>query len=90
MFEKPDDKKESLINDEMTIESNGDESEKVSDDGKPQLTFLQAIKLPEIYLIGIMLGFFSIGPSSVDSYYKVFSNLLLLLIFYELKNNQFS
>lgn len=48
---------------------------------KHDLQLLEAIKIPEVYMISIMVGFFFVGPTNFDIYFKVNYKTFILCFF---------
>lgn len=78
MFDKEDSQDmDHLINEKQDedldeIEQpNGKEIKFCNRQKKHSLKFLEAIKIPEIYMICIMTGFYFVGPTNFDIYFKV-------------------
>lgn len=63
MFDKPKEP-ESLVANEKTNE-------------KPTLTFSQAIKIPEVYMLCIMSSLFFFGPLNFNVYFKSFGQIFI-------------
>ncbi len=70
MFEYEENKEIISINDEETPDLNVEKEAKI-EDIKPNLTLIQALKTPEVYMLTLMSSFYFIGPTNFDIYYKV-------------------
>ena len=89
MFDRPDSTPSLLVNQENAEEASAvthvDKKESEIVDKKvperPTLTFIQAIKTPEIYMITAMSTFYFIGPTNFNLYFKVINNEINLIYF---------